>query len=58
VTSSYFSPTLSRSIAFGLVARGLSRMGEAVAIVDGGEPRSAFICSPRFYDPEGKRLHG
>jgi len=58
VTSSYFSPTVQRPIAMGLVRDGLARMGEKVYIplVD-GRIVCATICSPVFYDPEGKRHH-
>jgi len=58
VTSSYFSPTLKRSIAMAVVRSGLSRMGEKVylPLVD-GRMVAATICSPVFYDPEGKRHH-
>jgi len=58
VTSSYMSPTLERSIALGLVAGGRNRISEQVTIVDRGTPRSARVCSPRFYDPDGTRLNG
>jgi sarcosine oxidase subunit alpha len=58
VTSSYSSPTLKRSIAMAVVRSGLSRMGEKVylPLVD-GRMVAATICSPVFYDPEGKRHH-
>ena len=58
VTSSYFSPTVQRPIAMAVVRGGLSRMGEKVYIplVD-GRIVAATICSPVFYDPEGKRHH-
>jgi sarcosine oxidase subunit alpha len=58
VTSSYFSPTVGRPIAMAVVRGGLSRMGEKVYIplVD-GRIVAATICSPVFYDPEGKRHH-
>ncbi|MCC6532892.1 MAG: sarcosine oxidase subunit alpha family protein [Burkholderiales bacterium] len=58
VTSSYSSPTLGRSIALAMVSDGLARLGEAVSVIDRGTPRAARLCSPRFYDPEGSRLHG
>ena len=32
VTSSYFSPTLNRPIALGLIERGMERMGEEIAL--------------------------
>ncbi|RMD47439.1 MAG: sarcosine oxidase subunit alpha family protein, partial [Alphaproteobacteria bacterium] len=56
VTSSYWSPTLGRSIAMGLVERGPERMGEVLDFVrtDGGIIK-ARICDPVFYDKEGAR---
>ena len=56
VTSSYFSPTLNRSIAMALVRRGSHRMGERVQVV-GSNSRSAtaLITSSVFYDPKGER---
>jgi sarcosine oxidase, subunit alpha len=57
VTSSYFSPSLGRPIALGLVEAGLSRMGETVSIYHLGAERRATIVSPVALDPEGKRLH-
>ena len=58
VTSSYFSPTLNRSIAMAVVRSGTQRMGQQVygALAD-GRYVAAQVCSPVFYDPEGKRLH-
>jgi sarcosine oxidase, subunit alpha len=57
VTSSYFSPSLGRPIALGLIEAGLSRIGEAVSVYHLGAERSATIVSPVALDPEGKRLH-
>ena len=58
VTSSYFSPTLKRSIAMGVVRSGTERMGQKVyAALPDGRYVAATVCSPVFYDPEGKRLH-
>ncbi len=56
VTSTYWSPTLNRGIAMGLVAHGPDRMGEVVEFskVDGGTV-AAKIVSPVFYDPEGEK---
>ncbi len=58
VTSSYFSPTLKRSIAMALVRNGHQRMGQKVQVplVD-GRVVSATVASTVFYDPEGKRHH-
>ena len=57
VTSSYFSPSLGRPIALGLVEAGLSRMAETVGVYHLGAERRATIVSPVALDPEGKRLH-
>jgi sarcosine oxidase subunit alpha len=57
VTSSYFSPSLGRPIALGLVEAGLSRMGETVSIYHLGAERRATITNPLALDPEGERLH-
>ena len=58
VTSSYFSPTLNRSIAMAVVRDGQQKMGQKVyaALVDGRHV-AATITSPVFYDPEGKHHH-
>jgi sarcosine oxidase subunit alpha len=58
VTSSYFSPTLGRSIALALLDGGLKRMGETVTAVMPDRPVRAVIGKSRFYDLEGERLHG
>jgi sarcosine oxidase subunit alpha len=58
VTSSYMSPTLGRSIAMGLIEDGRRRMNEEVAVVVHGKVVAARIVEPRFYDPQGERLHG
>jgi sarcosine oxidase subunit alpha len=57
VTSSYFSPSLGRPIALGLVEAGLSRMGETVRLYHLGAERRATITTPVVLDPEGARLH-
>ena len=56
VTSTYFSPTLSRGIAMGLVRHGPDRMGETIEFntVNGGSI-AAKIVDPVFYDKEGTR---
>ena len=59
VTSSYFSPTLGRGIALGLVRRGPERMGEVLLFPLGwGRQMRARIVPPCFFDPEGGRLNG
>ncbi len=56
VTSTYWSPTLERSIAMGLICKGTERMGEVIAFpVEGGEVIRARIVDPVFYDKEGKQ---
>lgn len=57
VTSSGASPTLGHSIALALVANGRARMEERVAAVERGHVVEAIIVAPRFFDPEGARLH-
>ena len=56
VTSTYFSPTLNRSIAMGLVEFGPDRMGEIIdyPTLD-GKIIKAEICNQVFLDPEGER---
>lgn len=56
VTSTYFSPTLGRGIAMGLLKHGPSRMGEVVEFTDGkGGTIKAKVVGPVFYDPEGEK---
>jgi sarcosine oxidase subunit alpha len=56
VTSSYWSPTLERSIAMALIEGGLSKMGETVSFpLEGGKVVEAKIVSPVFLDAEGER---
>ncbi|QMU57396.1 MAG: sarcosine oxidase subunit alpha family protein [Boseongicola sp.] len=56
VTSTYYSPTLDRGIAMGLVLRGPDRMGEVLDFpkID-GEVVKAKIVDPVFFDPEGEK---
>ena len=56
ITSSYFSPTLKRGIAMGLVMNGPNRSGEIIEFpkIDGTVIR-AKITSPVFYDPDGEK---
>jgi sarcosine oxidase subunit alpha len=55
VTSSYHSPTLGRSFAMALVANGLNRMDEEVAVPVGGKMLQANICDAVFIDKENSR---
>ncbi len=56
VTSTYFSPTLGRGIAMGLVHDGPGRMGEVIDFPGtDGKTYSAKIVDPVFYDKEGEK---
>jgi sarcosine oxidase, subunit alpha len=55
VTSTYWSPTLDRPIAMGLVERGPDRMGEVIRFAGDRGEIAARIVSPVFLDPEGER---
>ena len=56
VTSTYYSPTLKRGIAMGLVEHGPDRMGVVLDFTNiDGEPIKARIVDPVFYDPEGEK---
>lgn len=62
VTSTYYSPTLERGIAMGLVLHGPERMGEVLEFTnlaangkDAPEPIKAKIVSAVFYDPDGEK---
>jgi sarcosine oxidase subunit alpha len=56
VTSTYYSPTLGKGIAMGLVLNGPDRMGEVIDFpkVD-GHIVQARICDPVFYDKDGEK---
>jgi sarcosine oxidase subunit alpha len=55
VTSSYYSPALGRAFALALVADGLNRMGEVVAVPIGKKLLRATICEAVFIDKENIR---
>ena len=56
VTSTYFSPTLNKGIAMGLVLRGPDRMGELLSFPGtDGKTYSARIVDPVFYDKDGEK---
>ena len=56
VTSTYFSPTLGKGIAMGLVLNGPDRMGDIIAFTNSGEGyKEARIVDPVFFDPEGEK---
>ena len=58
VTSSFYSAPLNHSVAFAVIKNGHTRHGEKVTISLVGRNVTATVVDPRFYDPEGKRLHG
>jgi sarcosine oxidase subunit alpha len=56
VTSTYFSPTLKKGIAMGLVQNGPDRLGEILNFEKvNGEVVSATIVDPVFYDKSGSK---
>jgi len=58
VTSSYHSPTCGRPIALALVKGGRSMLGNTVSIPLANRVVGAVVSEPRFFDPEGERMHG
>ncbi|MGE0213975.1 MAG: sarcosine oxidase subunit alpha family protein [Parvibaculaceae bacterium] len=58
VTSTYWSPTLERSIAMALIADGRARMGETLSFPLKDKVVKARIVEPVFYDKEGLRQNG
>jgi len=59
VTSSYYSPTIGRSIALAMLADGRERIGEPVRMpIEDGRVVSATVTHPIFFDPEGERFRG
>lgn len=56
VTSTYYSPTLKRGIAMGLILHGPDRMGEVIEFPDLGKaPVRARIVDPVLYDKDGEK---
>jgi sarcosine oxidase, subunit alpha len=55
VTSSYWSPTLERSIAMALIQNGRARLGEMLSFPLADKVVRAKVVEPAFYDKEGKR---
>ena len=56
ITSTYYSPTLKRGIAMGLVKHGPERMGETLEFTNPGGARvKARIVDPVFYDKDGAK---
>jgi sarcosine oxidase subunit alpha len=58
VTSSYFSPTLGRSIALALVVGGRARHGETLHVPLLGKTVKVEVAEPCFYDRDGARANG
>ena len=59
VTSTYYSPTLKRGIAMGLVLHGPDRMGDEVELTKtGGGTVRARIVDQVFYDKAGEKQDG
>ena len=56
VTSSVTSPALGKPVAFALIERGHSRIGERVRVFDGGRRFDATVCDMKFYDAADQRL--
>ena len=56
VTSTYYSPTLKRGIAMGLIKGGLDRIGDVVEFttITGGVVK-AKVVDPVFYDKDGEK---
>ena len=55
VTSSYWSPTVKRSIAMALIKDGQNRMGDTLTFPLAGKVVRAKVVDPVFYDKEGTR---
>ena len=56
VTSTYFSPTLGKGIAMGIVHNGPKRMGEVIEFQSAaGGTVAARIVDPCFYDKAGEK---
>jgi sarcosine oxidase subunit alpha len=59
VTSSYWSPTLGRGIALGLVAGGHERLGQQLYVpLASGRAVPVTVADGCVFDPEGERLRG
>jgi len=59
ITSTYYSPTLKKGIAMGLLKGGLSRVGEVIEMTRlDGSTQQVRVVDPVFYDKEGERLNG
>lgn len=58
VSSSAYSPTLSKPVALALLENGQARMGEEIEVWDLGNRRSAKVIQPGVFDPKGEKLSG
>jgi len=60
VTSACHSPNLGGHVALAMLRQGPERHGERVVAWNAlhGEAVEAEVCSPHFFDPENRRLHG
>jgi sarcosine oxidase subunit alpha len=57
ITSASHSPALGRPIALALLRGGHCRLGETLFVHDLDRKAEATVVTPKFLDPEGKRLH-
>ncbi|MBT1159584.1 (2Fe-2S)-binding protein [Aminobacter anthyllidis] len=57
VTSSYFSPTIGKPIALGLIENAMERQGEIIEMQHLGAVRKARVSAACAFDPEGARLN-
>jgi sarcosine oxidase subunit alpha len=57
VTSSYYSPNLSKSIALGVVRGGKNMMGKKLFIPMENKIITVTVADPVFLDKENKRLN-
>jgi sarcosine oxidase subunit alpha len=58
VTSSVWSPTLSASLAMGMLVRGRGRLGEELFAWSNNAFRPIKVVDPRRFDPQGAKLNG
>ncbi len=57
VTSSYYSANLGHSIALALIKSGRERHGERIHVPLKERTVTATVTAPRFFDPDGERMH-
>ncbi|HVY98011.1 MAG TPA: sarcosine oxidase subunit alpha [Dongiaceae bacterium] len=58
VTSSYWSPSMDRSIAMGVVKNGRNRMGQRLYACWDDKRVPMKVTEAKFFDPEGARING